>query len=45
MGTLLPTQPWTYCTLVEVDFSVSEVGHLLEGVYGDKHGADICLER
>lgn len=45
VGILLPIQPWTYRTLVEVNFSVSEVGHLLEGVYRDKHGADICLAR
>lgn len=36
---------WTHRALVEVNFSVSEVGHLLEGVYRDKHWADVCLER
>lgn len=38
-----PTQPQPHRALVEVDLTVSEVGHLLEGVYGDEHGADVGL--
>lgn len=40
---MLPTWPQSYRALVEVDLAVSEVRHLLEGVYGDEHGADIGL--
>lgn len=42
-GTVPPTRPWSHRALVEVDFTVSEVGHLLEGIYRDEHGANIGL--
>jgi hypothetical protein len=35
MEIIPPIQPWTHRALIEVNFSVSEVGHLLEGVYRD----------
>lgn len=38
-----PHGPWPHRALVQVDLTVSEVGHLLEGIYGDEHGADVGL--
>lgn len=33
----------TYRALIHLDFFVPKVGHLLEGVDGDEHGADVRL--
>ena len=40
---MAPTRPPPHRALVEVDLAVCEVGHLLEGVYGDEHGANVGL--
>ena len=43
LGAVPPTQPQPHRALIEVDLTVGEVGHLLEGVYRDEHGADVGL--
>lgn len=43
LGAVAPTQSPPHRALVEVDLTVCEVGHLLEGVYGDEHGANVGL--
>ena len=40
---MAPTRAPPHRALVEVDLAVCEVGHLLEGVYGDEHRANVGL--
>lgn len=43
LGAVTPSRSPPHRALVEVDLTVCEVGHLLEGVYGDEHGANVGL--
>lgn len=43
LGTVPPTQSCAHRALVELDLTVREVGHLLEGIYRDEHGANVGL--
>lgn len=43
LGTMPPTQPHAHRSLVELDLTVREVGHLLEGVYRDEHRSNVGL--
>lgn len=36
-------RPWPHRALVHVDLTVSEVGHLLERIYGDEDWSDVGL--
>lgn len=38
-----PRRPQSHRALIEVNLTIGEVGHLLEGVHRDEHGADIGL--